>query len=85
MADEARSPDPRTPLPPRDPKRGDMRVERAPEKPPMLPWSGRRFLVILAVLFLLNWLIVAHLRAGRGAHPGAVQPDLPRRGARRAT
>src|ERR687895_908873 len=59
MADEARSPDPRTPLPPRDPKRGDVRVERAPERPPMLPWSGRRFLVILAVLFLLNWLIVA--------------------------
>ena len=25
----------------------------------MLPWSGRRFLAILAVLFLLNWLIVA--------------------------
>src|SRR5215211_4171568 len=59
MADEARSPDPRTPLPPRDPKRGDMRVERAPERPPMIPWSGRRFLAILAVLFLLNWLIVA--------------------------
>jgi cell division protease FtsH len=59
MADEARSPDPRTPLPPRDPKRGDVRVERAPQKPPMLPWSGRRFLAILAVLFLLNWLIVA--------------------------
>jgi cell division protease FtsH len=59
MADEARPPDPRTPLPRRDPKRGDMRVERAPDKPPMLPWSGRRFLAILAVLFLLNWLIVA--------------------------
>ena len=59
MADEARSPDPRTPLPPRDPKRGDVRVSRAPQKPPMLPWSGRRFLVILAVLFFLNWLIVA--------------------------
>jgi cell division protease FtsH len=59
MADEARPPDPRTPLPPRDPKRGDVRVDRAPQKPPMLPWSGRRFLAILAVLFLLNWLIVA--------------------------
>ncbi|MGH2742853.1 MAG: AAA family ATPase, partial [Thermoleophilaceae bacterium] len=59
MADEARSPDPRTPLPPRDPKRGDVRVERAPQRPPMLPWSLRRFLTILAVLFLLNWLIVA--------------------------
>ncbi len=29
-----------------------------PAKPPMLPWSPRRFLVILAALFLLNWLIV---------------------------
>jgi cell division protease FtsH len=36
-----------------------MRVERAPQKPPMMPWSWRSFLVILAVLFLLNWLIVA--------------------------
>src|SRR5688572_3345490 len=59
MADKARSPGPPTPLPPRDPKRGDVRVDRAPQKPPMLPWSGRRFLAILAVLFLLNWLIVA--------------------------
>jgi cell division protease FtsH len=59
MANEARPPDPRTPLPPRDPKRGDVRVDRAPQKPPMLPWSGRRFLAIIAVLFLLNWLIVA--------------------------
>jgi cell division protease FtsH len=64
MADEARSPDPRTPLPPRDPKRGDVRVDRAPEKPPMLPWSGRRFLLILAVLFFLNWLIVAIFAPG---------------------
>jgi cell division protease FtsH len=59
MADQARPPDPRTPLPPRDPKRGDVRVDRAPQKQPMLPWSGRRFIAILAVLFLLNWLIVA--------------------------
>ena len=59
MADEARSPDPRTSLPPRDPKRGDLRVEGAPQKPPMLPWSGRRFLVILLALFVLNWLIVS--------------------------
>jgi cell division protease FtsH len=59
MADEARSPDPRTPLPPRDPKRGDVRAEGTPQRPPMLPWSGRRFLLILAVLFFLNWLIVA--------------------------
>jgi cell division protease FtsH len=59
MADEARPPDPRTPLPPRDPKRGDVRAEGTPQRPPMLPWSGRRFLLILAVLFFLNWLIVA--------------------------
>jgi cell division protease FtsH len=59
MADEARPPDPRTPLPRRDPKRGDVRAEGAPQRPPMLPWSGRRFLLILAVLFFLNWLIVA--------------------------
>jgi cell division protease FtsH len=59
MADEARPPDPRTPLPPRDPKRGDVRTEGTPQRPPLLPWSGRRFLVILAVLFFLNWLIVA--------------------------
>jgi cell division protease FtsH len=64
MANEARPPDPRTPLPPRDPKRGDVRVDRAPEKPPMLPWSGRRFLLILAVLFFLNWLIVAIFAPG---------------------
>ena len=54
-----RAPDPRTPLPPRDPKRGDLRVEGAPPKPPMIPWSGRRFLAILLGLFVLNWLIVA--------------------------
>ncbi|MGZ5338606.1 MAG: ATP-dependent zinc metalloprotease FtsH [Thermoleophilaceae bacterium] len=52
-------PDQRTPLPPRDPKRGDLRVEGAPKKPPMLPWSGRRFVVILLALFFLNWLIVS--------------------------
>ncbi len=58
MADEARPPAPRGPHPPRDPKRGDVRVDRAPQKPPMLPWSGRRFLAILVALFVLNWLIV---------------------------
>src|SRR5215207_5318731 len=36
-----------------------MRVERAPQKPPMIPWSPRRFIAILLALFLLNWLIVA--------------------------
>jgi cell division protease FtsH len=59
MADEARAPDPRTPPVPPDPKRGNLRVSGAPQKPPMLPWSPRRFLIILAVLFLLNWAIVA--------------------------
>ncbi len=59
MAEEARPPDPRTPPVPPDPKRGNLRVSGAREKPPMLPWSPRRFLVILAVLFLLNWAIVA--------------------------
>src|SRR5918992_4991101 len=59
MAEEGRAPDPRTPPPPPDPRRGNLRVSGAPEKPPMIPWSPRRFLTILAVLFLLNWLIVA--------------------------
>jgi cell division protease FtsH len=64
MAEEASAPnrlapDRPAPRPPRDPKRGDMRVERAPKKPPLLPWSPRRFLLILLALFVLNWLIVA--------------------------
>src|SRR4051812_41486555 len=59
MADEARAPDPRTPPPPPDPKRGNLRVSGAPERPPMLPFSGRRFITILLALFVLNWLIVA--------------------------
>ena len=64
MADEARPPAPPTPrqptpLPPRGPNPGDVRADRAPQKPPMIPWSGRRFITILLALFLLNWLIVA--------------------------
>jgi cell division protease FtsH len=59
MAEEARAPDPRTAPPERDPKRGNLRVSGAREKPPMLPWSPRRFLIILALLFILNWAIVA--------------------------
>src|ERR687895_1206546 len=59
MAEEGRAPDPRTPPPPPDPRRGNVRVSGAPDKPPMIPWSPRRFLAILAALFLLNWLIVA--------------------------
>ncbi len=59
MADEARAPDPRTAPPPPDPRRGNLRVSGAPQKPPMIPWSPRRFIVILLGLFVLNWLIVA--------------------------
>ena len=59
MADEARAPDPRTPPPPPDPRRGNLRVSGAPEKRPMLPWKPRRFLTILVVLFILNWVIVS--------------------------
>src|SRR5215208_6021637 len=59
MADEARAPDPRTPPPPPDPRRGNLRVSGAPKKPPMIPWSPRRFITILLGLFILNWLIVA--------------------------
>jgi cell division protease FtsH len=34
-------------------------VSGARSKPPMLPWSTGRFLMILALLFLVNWAIVA--------------------------
>ena len=64
MAD--RSPDPRTPPPPAAEKgKPSWRVTPAPDgrgaKPgrqPMLPWSPRRFLVILVSLLVLNWLLV---------------------------
>jgi cell division protease FtsH len=59
MADETRAPDPRTAPPPPDPRRGNLRVSGAPKKPPMIPWSPRRFIAILIALFVLNWLIVA--------------------------
>ena len=59
MADEARAPDPRTPPPPPDPSRGNLRVSGAPQRQPMLPFSPRRFITILVALFVLNWLIVA--------------------------
>src|SRR5918998_662638 len=59
MADESRAPDPRTPPPPPDPRRGNLRVSGARERPPMIPWSPRRFITILLALFVLNWLIVA--------------------------
>ena len=57
--DEARAPDPRTPPPPPDPSRGNVRVSGAPQRQPMIPWSPRRFIAILLGLFVLNWLIVA--------------------------
>jgi cell division protease FtsH len=59
MADEARPPAPPTARPPRGPKPGDPRADRAPQKPPMIPWSGRRFVAILLALFFLNWVLVA--------------------------
>src|SRR5262245_66469591 len=59
MADEARAPDPRTPPPPRDPKRKDLRVSGAPQKTPMIPWNPRRFVLILIGLLIVNWLLVS--------------------------
>jgi cell division protease FtsH len=59
MPEEARAPDPRTSPPPPDPKRGNLRVSGAPEKPPMLPFSPRRFIGILLLLFAFNYLFVA--------------------------
>ncbi|HYP47654.1 MAG TPA: ATP-dependent zinc metalloprotease FtsH [Thermoleophilaceae bacterium] len=63
-----RRPDPRTPLP-RAPQEGSgpsWRVDPAPdgrgkppEKKPMLPFSVRRFVTILALLLFVNWLFVA--------------------------
>jgi cell division protease FtsH len=71
------APDPRTPLPPADPKRPGWRVHPAPdgrgkqpEKPPMLPWRPRRFLGILVVLLALNYLLVAVFA------PAEPRPDI---------
>ena len=71
MADDraaTRTPDPRTPLPARkddDPGPG-WRVDPSPdgrgakpEKPPMIPFGIRRFLIILAVLLVANYVFVA--------------------------
>ncbi len=66
MPDEARGSDPRNPVPPQgDGKKPGWRVQPAPDgrgeppkKQPMLPFSPRRFITILAVLFLVNWAIV---------------------------
>jgi cell division protease FtsH len=63
MANEARAPDPRTPPPPVPKGRPGWRLQKAPdgrgEKPPMIPFSGRRFAAILLALFVLNYLLVA--------------------------
>jgi cell division protease FtsH len=59
MAEESRAPDPRTPPPPPDPRRGNLRVSGAPKKTPMIPWSPKRFIAILVALLILNWLVVA--------------------------
>jgi cell division protease FtsH len=63
MAD--RSPDTRTPPPPAEKDKPGWRVTPAPDgrgaKPqrqPMIPWSPRRFIVILVSLLLLNWVLV---------------------------
>jgi cell division protease FtsH len=61
-----RSPDPRTPPPPQASKdKPGWRVAPAPdgrggkqERQPMIPWSPRRFIVILIGLFVLNWALV---------------------------
>jgi cell division protease FtsH len=62
-----RSPDPRTPPPPPQggKERQGWRVAPAPDgrggqpqRPPMIPWSPRRFIVILIGLFILNWALV---------------------------
>jgi cell division protease FtsH len=58
MADDGRPPDPRTPPPPRDPKRRNVRVSGAPQKTPMIPWKPGRFIAIVIGLFILNWVIV---------------------------
>ncbi len=62
-----RSPDPRTPPPPQQggKNKPGWRVAPAPDgrgaqpqRPPMIPWSPRRFIVILIGLFVLNWALV---------------------------
>jgi cell division protease FtsH len=63
MADQGRAPDPRTPPPPAPKGRPGWRLDPGPdgrgEKPPMIPFSARRFVVLLATLFLLNYALVA--------------------------
>jgi cell division protease FtsH len=65
MAEEARAPDPRTPPPPGPRKGPGWRISPAPDgrgqKPPMIPFSARRFVAILLGLFVLNYLLAAVL------------------------
>ena len=72
MADSSRAPDPRTAPPPAGTEKRPWRVTPAPDgrgapaqRPPMLPFSLRRFVTILAVLFLVNWLLVQVLAPGK--------------------
>jgi cell division protease FtsH len=57
MARDGRPPDPRSPRPRVQPAPDGRGKE--PEKPPMLPFSGRRFFLILALLLVVNWAAVA--------------------------
>ena len=82
MADQARGPDPRTAPPaPRGPGKRPWRVSPAPdgrgapaERQPMLPFSWRRFVTILAVLFLVNWLLVQVFAPAEGSGSGCPTP-----------
>ena len=49
----------------------------------MLPWSPRRFITILVGLFVLNWVVVTLFAPPEKQDQGALQPDLPHRGAGR--
>jgi cell division protease FtsH len=59
MADAARPPAPPSPRPPRGPNPGDPRADRAPQRPRLIPWSGRQFVTVLIVLLALNWVLAA--------------------------
>ena len=50
-----------------------------PKKQPMLPFSPRRFITILAVLFLVNWALVQVLAPAKERIRVPYTPDLHRR------